>query len=224
MDDDFVSLNQAIEYVAFRNFEYHNAGLVLENKDIVEKAENDLWQAFINDYLSFYRKKDNHYVLSGLPDPESDDFEGYGVYRNMWHQKVCEFEDALFSKRELMREFPKQQINRTYKLVYEENEGRTPDKIIVTDGFIKICICNIVQKDAKKNKCVKYLLQHPNKTITSEMLTGTHVFDDACIRIDQAVRELFKGNDQIINVCFPELHSYSAKCITKFSDTDMTLS
>lgn len=224
MDDDYVSLNQAIAYVAFRNFEYHNAELVLKNKDILENAEEELWQACINDYLNFYRKKDKKYIKSGLPDPESNDFLGYGVYRDMWHKHICEFEDAFFSKQELMREFPKQQINRTYKLVYEENEGRAPDKIIVTDGFIKICIRNIVQKDAEKNKCIKYLLQHPNQIITSTTLKNKHVFNDACTRIDQIVKTALKGNDKIINICFPELHTDSAKCITNFSDADINLS
>lgn len=224
--DDFVTLQQAIEYIVFRDFEFHGAELVLANKEKLNDAEELLWQAAImNDCFSFYRERDGRYIEAGVPSFESNAFLGFGVYRDMFHRRDDEFKNVLFCKGDLRQHFPQKQSDRKYKLVYEEIQGRNPKaRLCIDDGYIKICIHATSQIEAKQNKCIKFLLQHPNEVIDARDLVDNGIFapnDLHATRLDQIIPAVFKGNETIMHVCFPEFSGNSAKCIPEFCDTDI---
>ena len=104
MDDDYVSLTQAIKYVVFRNFEHHGAEEIFENEEKLNQASAILWKAVLEDYVSLYKKTCNNYVEATIMDFAIG--EQYVVASEGFEQSDLDCGDMLFSKTELIDNFP----------------------------------------------------------------------------------------------------------------------
>ena len=103
MDDDYVSLNQAIEYVAFRNFEYHGAEEIFETEDKLNQASTNLWRAVEKNYVSLYKKTNDNYIHAFIRDFAVG--EQCIVASDGFEQSDLDCNGMLFRKKELIDNF-----------------------------------------------------------------------------------------------------------------------
>lgn len=145
--DDFVTLQQAIEYIVFRDFEFHAAELVLTNTEKMNNAEELLWRAVIGDLASIYIKNNNRYTRTKLNAFSVGD--GCVISDHMFYQSDLDCRRMLFNKGEIIKNFPSNKV--AVNGIETTNDYTTP--------YLEIMKCVIKQENinAKNQSKIEYL-------------------------------------------------------------------